>query len=296
MTVQVWKFQVGPLKQEKGLRLDQLVSMHTGLSKRKVRAIIKIGGVQINRKRIKVAGKIVTDESEISVAYNNTLGTPANYNIPILFEDDWLLIVDKPADIASQGTRASDQHDLIAMLRRQHPNQKLALQHRLDQGTSGILIVAKHPLAYLNNQFQSQEIKKTYLARITKPINTCSVNLPIGLVHGTLPTVRGCSGNLLDPKPAITDFCNAKPSDIAELVPGYWVEAKPHTGRTHQIRIHLASLDRPILGDTFYNGEKSDRLWLHSWKLALQHPVTGEQLSLTAPPNRFFINNNDSKK
>jgi 23S rRNA pseudouridine1911/1915/1917 synthase len=66
------------------------------------------------------------------------------------------------------------------------------------------------------------------------------------------------------------------------------VVAEPSTGRTHQIRVHLAHLGCPVLGDTFYHGEPSDQLWLHAWKLVLEHPVTGARLELTAPPARFL--------
>jgi RluA family pseudouridine synthase len=287
MAIQTWKFKITS-EQGQDLRLDQLVSLHTGLSRRKTRAIIKIGGIQVNQKRIKVAGKIITNNSEVLVTYDSTLGIPTDPDIPILFEDDWLLIVNKPAGIASQGTRASDQHDLMAILCRKYRNQNLTLQHRLDQGTSGILAIAKHPLAYLYNQFQSQNIRKTYLARITKPIDSCSVNLPIGRIRNTLPTMYGCSGDLIDPKTAITNFIPATPNETADLTAGYWVKIEPANGRTHQIRVHLAYLERSILGDVFYGGEKSNQLWLHAWQLSLKHPVTGEQVSLTATPTRFF--------
>ena len=294
MTIQTWKFKVNALEQEKGLRLDQLISIHTGLSRRKARTIIKIGGAQINQKRVKIASKLIADGSEVSVTHDATLGTPSDCNIPILFEDDWLLVVDKPAGMPSQGTRASDKHDLLAVLGRQRPDQKLTLQHRLDQGTSGILIIAKHPLAYLDDQFQSQAINKTYLARVAKPVVACTIDLAIGRVRGAVPTCYGCSGDLLDPKVAITKITNATIDDTKELITGCWVKIEPHTGRTHQIRVHLAHLDSPVLGDIFYGGEKSNQLWLHAWKIAFKHPVTGEELLLTAPPKRFFSSNDAS--
>jgi len=74
---------------------------------------------------------------------------------------------------------------------------------------------------------------------------------------------------------------------LTTLEAGHWTLARPRTGRTHQIRVHLASLDRPILGDRLYGGADSDRLWLHAWRLSLTHPVTGAPLELEAPPLRF---------
>ena len=273
---------------EESLRLDQLISLRTGLSRRKARAVLQMGGVQVARKRVRVAGKTLAAGSEVLVAHDDTLGAPANVQVPVVFEDDWLLVVDKPAGMASQGTQASDQHDLTALLQRQRPGQVLALQHRLDQGTSGILVIAKHASAHLGSQFQARTIAKTYLARVSQPLEAAAVDLPIGRVRGGQPARYGCSGDLEEPRPARTEFRPALPEETAGFLPGFWVVAEPHTGRTHQIRVHLAHLGHPVLGDTFYHGEPSDQLWLHAWKLELEHPVTGARLALTAPPARFM--------
>jgi 23S rRNA pseudouridine1911/1915/1917 synthase len=286
MTTRIWKFNVEA--SEESLRLDQLISLRTGLSRRKARAVLQMGGVQVARKRVRVAGRTLAADSEVLVAYDDTLGTPSDAAIPVLFEDEWLLVVDKPAGMASQGTQASDQHDLTALLQRQRPGQLLALQHRLDQGTSGILVLAKHASAHLGTQFQARTINKTYLARVSRPQEAVALDLPIGRVRGSQPARYGCSGELEEPRPARTDFRPASADEARGLLPGFWVVAEPHTGRTHQIRVHLAHLGNPVLGDGFYHGEASDQLWLHAWKLELDHPVTGARLALTAPPARFM--------
>jgi 23S rRNA pseudouridine1911/1915/1917 synthase len=286
MTTRIWKFIVAP--REESLRLDQLISLRTGLSRRKARAVLQMGGVQVARKRVRVAGRTLKAGSEVVVAHDDTLGAPPDRQVPVLFEDDWLLVVDKPAGMASQGTQASDQHDLTALLQRQRPGQVLALQHRLDQGTSGILVIAKHASAHLGSQFQARTIAKTYLARVARPLEAVSVDLPIGRLRGSQPARYGCSGDLEDPRPARTDFRPASAEESQGLLPGFWVVAEPHTGRTHQIRVHLAHLGLPVLGDGYYQGESSDQLWLHAWKLELEHPVTGARLALTAPPTRFM--------
>jgi 23S rRNA pseudouridine1911/1915/1917 synthase len=285
MTTRIWKFNVDPA--EESLRLDQLISVRTGLSRRKARAVLQMGGVQVARKRVRVASRTLAAGSEVLVAHDDALGTPPNLQVPVLFEDDWLLVVDKPAGMASQGTQASDQHDLTALLQRQRPGQVLALQHRLDQGTSGILVIAKHASAHLGSQFQARTIAKTYLARISGPLEPVAVDLAIGRVRGSQPARYGCSGELEEPRPARTEFRPASAEEARGLCPGFWVVAEPHTGRTHQIRVHLAHLGRPVLGDTYYHGEASDQLWLHAWRLELEHPVTGARLALVAPPARF---------
>ena len=286
MTTRIWKFIVA--LPEETLRLDQLISLRTGLSRRKARAVLQMGGVQVARKRVRVAGRTLKAGSEVVVAHDDTLGVPPDQAVPVLFEDEWLLVVDKPAGMASQGTQASDQHDLTALLQRQRPGQVLALQHRLDQGTSGILVIAKHASAHLGSQFQARTIAKTYLARVSRPLEPVSVDLPIGRLRGSQPARYGCSGDLEDPRPARTDFRPASAGESQGLLPGFWVVAEPHTGRTHQIRVHLAHLGLPVLGDSYYQGESSDQLWLHAWKLELEHPVTGARLALTAPPTRFM--------
>ena len=286
MTTRIWKFNVEPA--EESLRLDQLISLRTGLSRRKARAVLQMGGVQVARKRVRVASRTLAAGSEVLVAHDDALGMPADVQVPVLFEDDWLLVVDKPAGMASQGTQASDRHDLTALLQRQRPGQVLALQHRLDQGTSGILVIAKHAAAHLGSQFQARTLTKTYLARVSRPLEPVAVELPIGRIRGSQPARYGCTGDLEDPRPARTEFRPAVPGETEGLLPGIWVVAEPHTGRTHQIRVHLAHLGNPVLGDTYYQGGPSDQLWLHAWKLELEHPVTGARLALTAPPARFL--------
>jgi 23S rRNA pseudouridine1911/1915/1917 synthase len=113
------------------------------------------------------------------------------------------------------------------------------------------------------------------------------VEAPIGRLRGADPGRFGCEGDLMDPKSARTDFRPATPGETEGLVPGHYLVARIHTGRTHQIRVHLAHLGRPVLGDALYGGAPSDRLWLHAWRLGLKHPVTGEALRLEAPPARF---------
>jgi len=285
MATQTWKFTVDPAEQ--GMRLDQLISARTGLSRRKAREVLQLGGVQVHRKRIRVASKLIQPGEEVSVSVDDGLGIPRELDVPVLFEDAFLLVVDKPAGMASQGTQASDRHDLTALLNRQRPGAFLALQHRLDQGTSGILVIAKDPSAHLGTQFQERTIEKTYLARVSRPIEPVTVDLPIGRIRGSRPARYGCTGDLIDPRPSRTEFRPATPEEMGGLLPGFWVVATPHTGRTHQIRVHLSHLGAPILGDNLYHGEPSDHLWLHAWKLSIEHPITGRRMDLVAPPHRF---------
>jgi len=287
MTLKKWTFTVAP--EDADLRLDQLLAKRTELSRRAAREALKLGGVQVDRKRVKVAGKLLKPGTEVRVAFDPDLPPVPDTPISIVFEDAWLLAVDKPAGLATQGTWATDRHDLLALLRTQRPDLKPFLHHRLDQGTSGLLVLAKDPKANkgLATAFAGRDLEKLYLARITAPLEACTIEAPIGRVRGADPGRFGCSGDLIDPKSARTDFRPATAEETLGLVPGYWIVARIHTGRTHQIRVHLNHLGRPILGDALYRGSPSDRLWLHAWRLGLKHPVTGEDLRLEAPPSRF---------
>ncbi len=295
MALKKWTFTVDPEDAE--LRLDQLIAKRTDLSRRSAREALKLGGVQVDRKRVKVAGKLVKPGMEIRVAFDADLPPVPTTTIPIVFEDTWIVAVDKPAGIATQGTWATDRHDLLALLKTQRPDLKTFLHHRLDQGTSGLLVLAKDPKANkgLAVAFADRDLVKLYLARISEPLEACTVDAPIGRLRGADPgrfsTIDARSGSaggdLIDPKFARTDFRPATAEESAGLVPGHWIVARIHTGRTHQIRVHLVHLGRPILGDSLYGGAPSDRIWLHAWRLGLKHPVTGEDLLLEAPPTRF---------
>ena len=285
--LQRWTFTVDA--SEAGLRLDQLIAARTELSRRQAREALKLGGVQVARKRVRVAGKLVAPGAEVRVAFDPDLPPPPSMDIPIVFEDAHLLAVDKPAGIPTQGTWATDQHDLLALLRKQRPDLKLFLHHRLDLGTSGLLVFAKDAAANpsLTRQFTEGGVRKSYLARISEALEPCTVDRPVGRVRHADPGRFGCEGDLMDPRAALTGFETVPADVLATLEPGHWILARPRTGRTHQIRVHLASVGRPILGDRLYHGADSDRLWLHAWRLSLTHPVTGAPLELEAPPLRF---------
>ncbi|MBK8791126.1 MAG: hypothetical protein IPO28_13490 [Holophagaceae bacterium] len=137
--------------------------------------------------------------------------------------------------------------------------------------------------------FAGRDLEKLYLARISAPLAACTVDAPIGRIRGADPGRYGTTGNLIEPKSARTDFRPATQEETAGLVPFHWIVARIHTGRTHQIRVHLVHLGHAIVGDALYGGAASDRLWLHAWRLGLKHPVTGDDLKLEAPPSRFRL-------
>ena len=277
---QSWCFTVDPC--ESGHRLDQLIPARTGLSRHKVREILHLGGVQINRRRVRVAGRMPRIGAEIRVALDESIGDVPDFKPDILFEDDWMLAVNKPSGIPTQGTQASDRHDVFAVIQNNYPNQKLHLTHRLDTGTSGVLLLAKGTKMAdeICSLFRNRLIKKTYLASIQNQLEPCLLEVPIGRIPNSSPARYGCKGNLIDPKPSATNFFLIDSNEISRE--GLWVVAEPLTGRTHQVRAHLAHLGNPVIGDVFYGGVPSDRIWLHAWKLEFIHPADKNMIKIQA--------------
>lgn len=216
--------------------------------------------------------------------------------LPIIYEDEFLRVVDKPAGLLSvPGRRYHLQDSVLSRLRYQLPNHSfLQLVHRLDQATSGLVVVATSAEAHagLSQQFAQRQVRKTYEAVLSRPIDKA-----FGVLD--LPLWRD-----LENRPRqLVDFQRGKPSrtEYRRLTSGDnpRVEMVPHTGRTHQLRVHTASskgLNSPILGDVLYGLVQQDstkpdltekflntqlrRLHLHATMLECVHPITGKALCL----------------
>ena len=206
--------------------------------------------------------------------------------LPVVYEDEWLVVVDKPSGLLSVPGRIG-QYSVETMMQQRYPDCVVA--HRLDMGTSGLLIVAKSQEVYrtLQEQFVKHQVKKKYLAVLERPntLNTQSTqNTPI-LSQGRIslplrPDPMNRPRQLVDlehGKRAVTDY-----EFLSERVVALW----PQTGRTHQLRIHCAhpdGLGRPIVGDELYGTRRKDqRLMLHAAELWFRHPVTGQEMHLSA--------------
>jgi 23S rRNA pseudouridine955/2504/2580 synthase len=228
-------------------------------------------------------------------------------DFPILFEDEYLIAIDKPAGVAVHGG-SGVSFGVIEQLRQARPALKfLELVHRLDRETSGILLVAKRrsALKHLQDQFRERETGKTYLALATGqwPANKKVIDVPL---HKYLQAdgerrVRVVGKDDADGMRSITLVKVARrlshPGRDFSLL-----EVTIKTGRTHQIRVHLASQGHPIAGDDKYGDfdlnkalqkQGLKRMFLHAWRLQFQHPASGERLELLAqlPPElQDFVN------
>jgi 23S rRNA pseudouridine955/2504/2580 synthase len=205
----------------------------------------------------------------------------------VLYEDEHLLVLNKPSGLGTQGGTKTFQHiDRLLMAFAKDEDDKPKLVHRLDKETSGVLLVAKNRAmaATLGNMFKHREISKTYVALTVDVPRTRedTINLPLFRTPERVMVDREQG------KPAITHYRVLSFAD-REVA---FVALRPETGRMHQLRAHLAHIHSPILGDTKYGGlvdhgrlavASASRLWLHALALHFTHPVTHKSMSIYAP-------------
>ena len=298
-----------------------------GVPKTHIYRIIRSGEVRLNKGRtsadsrlvagdlvrlppLRVSGRVA--EKAQLMAERVASAAPAR-DFPILFEDDYLLAIDKPAGVAVHGG-SGVSFGVIEQLRMARPQAKfLELVHRLDRDTSGILLVAKKrsALTHLQDQFRQRQTSKIYLALVAGcwPAHKKVLDKPL---HKYLLENKDASAGERRVKVVSRDDPNAKPAltlvKVAKRVAqptamadgrdgGFTLlEVTLKTGRTHQIRVHLASEGFPIAGDDKYGDFELNkallrpphspplkRMFLHAWRLEVNHPASAERLALTAP-------------
>jgi 23S rRNA pseudouridine955/2504/2580 synthase len=272
-----------------------------GAPKTLIYRIIRSGEVRLNKGRASADTRIHADDLirippvRLSAPKSEGGAAPAR-EFPVLFEDDALLAIDKPAGVAVHGG-SGVSFGVIEQLRQARPTARmLELVHRLDRETSGVLLVAKKrsALKHVQDQFRDRETGKTYLALVQGqwPSNRKVIDMPLekyllskGEAEGER-RVRVVSKDDPNGMRAITLVKVAKWVGSCSLL-----EVTIKTGRTHQIRVHLASLGHPILGDDKYGDFEANRkfqklglkrMFLHAWRLQLRHPASGENLRLVS--------------
>ncbi|PIT79035.1 ribosomal large subunit pseudouridine synthase C [Limnohabitans sp. B9-3] len=288
-----------------GQRLDNFLMRHLkGVPKTHVYRIIRSGEVRVNKgrasadQRVEAGDLVRLPPVRISAQVQAKADAPAPAReFPVLMEDEAMMAIDKPAGVAVHGG-SGVSFGVIEQLRRARPaSTNLELVHRLDRETSGVLLVAKKrsALKHLQDQFRDRETGKTYMALVLGlwPSNKKVIDLP--LMKYTVDTGVGEGERRV--KVVGKDDPNGMRSitlvRVARTIgPFTLLEVTIKTGRTHQIRVHLASQGHPIAGDDKYGEfEKNKqlqkmglkRMFLHAWQLKFQHPQTGRLVSLQAP-------------
>jgi 23S rRNA pseudouridine1911/1915/1917 synthase len=271
-----------------GKRLDQVLAARVpDLSRRKARLLIEIGGVFVDRSRVKVAGRLVRTGQMIEATMGGALaratsdvGSEARArdeaSLPafqVVFEDDDIVVVDKPAGLLTAPTPESDRNNLLSILaRRGRPEgtgaRPIFIVHRLDLDTSGVLVLAKTPLANKNlaERFRVHDVRREYLS----------------VVLGELPEACSRIEAPIRGKRAVTNVAIEERLGAGATL----IRCRLETGRTHQIRLHLAGISHPVLGDTEH-GRRTlfdpPRMALHATVLGFAHPRSGEPIELSSP-------------
>jgi len=245
-----------------------------------------VGGV------VTVAGRIVRDPGMVprrgpSVFIRHfdwlPVAEPALI-LRVLHEDDAVIAVDKPAGLPTHGNKDADRPSLTGLVER-HAGRPVFVHHRLDAGTSGVVLFAKmaEANASLARSFAEREVEKTYVALVARP----PIDWPREMTIDT-PILVSNNGSVRIDRAGIP--AETRLRILERRADSLLLEAKPVTGRKHQIRVHLASVGAPVIGDSRYGGPpaKSRRLMLHAERIELDHPVTGKRLVVSSPrPDEF---------
>lgn len=297
-------FDVAP--HEHGIRLDIFLSRRMKRMSRSLAArLVKEGRVRREPEGVVKASARVFAGDRVIIQRRplNELPTE-DVVIPIVYEDPRLLGVNKPGNLVVHPTASHYHRTLIRILRSRLDNEALDLGHRIDKETSGVVIITKDfgAASHIHRQFADRKVRKSYLAIVsgTPEKVQWTVRAPLRLAD-TISNVVMEVTEESDPRaqPALTEVRVLAVGTNAALV-----EARPRTGRQHQIRVHLNYLGHPIVGDKLYLGGEAffieaitpefpiettiatvghERQALHAWKAGITHPDSGAYLELTAP-------------
>jgi 23S rRNA pseudouridine955/2504/2580 synthase len=287
-----------------GQRLDNyLMRCLKGVPKTHVYRVIRSGEVRVNKGRAAADTRVRCGDDvrvpPVRVAERSSAAAVPAREFKVLFEDDWLLAIDKPAGVAVHGG-SGVSYGVIEQLRRARPEARfLELVHRLDRETSGVLLLAKKrsALTALQDQFRARDTGKTYAALVRGewPASLKVIDVPL---HKYLKAdgerrVRTSTADDAQAKRSITLV------KVVQRLAGFTLlDVSIKTGRTHQIRVHLAHSGHPIVGDDKYgdfefnkslargtppSGQRYDGMFLHARRLAFDHPASGQRIELEAP-------------
>jgi len=278
-----------------GQRLDvYLTERLEGLTRSRIRKLIDEGKVTVNAASQRASHRLrVNDlvEAEIGDEPSPAL-RPQDVPLTVLYSDDLIVVIDKPCGLVVHPGAGNREKTLAGAILYRFPEisgfgpaERPGIVHRLDKETSGVMVIARSPGAYasLQKQFKNRDVKKVYLGLAWgKMPAEGRIDWPIGrhIKHGQRMSIR-----TRKPRPAETFY------KVREQFKGMTLlEIRPVTGRTHQIRVHMAAAGHPLAGDSRYGRRKKDpkflRLFLHANRLSFIHPGTGERVEFRSelPP------------
>lgn len=279
--------KLGWVVEQSGARLDAYVTVRLpGVSRSAVQGLIAAGHVLVNLTPTKAGHRLeVGDEIELVLPEQDDILQAEDIPLDIVYEDDELIVVNKPAGMVVHPGAGHSRGTLVNALLSQNPDlpdqdgDRPGIVHRLDRDTSGLIAIAKtdHAVEHLQAQFKERRVAKVYLALVEGRLQPSKglVDAPIGRD----PRQRQRMSVVSDGRPARTAY------EVREYLGDCtYLEVRPETGRTHQIRVHLAAIGYPVYGDPIYGRKRpGDRLFLHAWQLTLDLPSSGERRTFTAP-------------
>ena len=283
---------------DKGKRLDIYIAENFNeLSRTMIKKLIESNNILVNDKSEKVSYKVQANDN-ISIDIPEAKETKLKaQEIPldIVYEDSDIIVINKPKGMVVHPANGNPDGTLVNAILSICKNSlsgiggelRPGIVHRLDKDTSGLIIVAKNDKAHINmsEQIKERNVKKTYIALVrgNVPEEEATINMPIGRSTKDRKKMAVTKNG----KQAITHFKVLKRYSKYTLL-----EIKIETGRTHQIRVHMAEIGYPVVGDAVYSNGKNEfgieGQMLHAYKLEFMHPITNKHMELTAPLPQYF--------
>lgn len=290
---------------EEPIRLDKFLSENTDYSRSKIASMIEEGLVEVDGKKEKASYKLKGNElillPEVFEEKTDIIGE--DIPLDILYEDDYLLVVNKPSGMVVHPGNGNDKHTLVNALvyhtnalSKENGNERPGIVHRIDKDTSGVLLIAKNDLVHniLAEGFKNKTIKRTYIALLKGefPNESATIDAPIGRDKNNRLKNTVTKENS---KEAVTHL------RVLKRYRGYTLaELKLETGRTHQIRVHMKYIGYPVYNDPVYTADKTSEFgqFLHAKSLQFEHPISKEMMYFESSlPSEFedFISKLEEK-
>ena len=276
-----------------GERVDKAVALLSGLPRSQVNQLVDAGAVRLDgrpvasRSRRLVAGEVL--DVDVPAPVDRSPAADPSVEVPVVFEDDHLLVVDKPAGMVVHPGAGHQGGTMVPGLLARHPElagvgddpSRPGVVHRLDAGSSGLLVLARTEAAFrsLVAQLAARGVERRYRALVHG-----RVAAPAGVIDGPIgrdPREPTRQAVVAGGKEARTRYEVLDRTEATSLL-----ACRLETGRTHQIRVHLGGIGHPLVGDVLYGGRAElglDRPYLHACQLAFSHPATGERVAFESP-------------
>ena len=279
------------------MRLDHRVAAEHALSRRKARDYVETGRVDVDGTTCREPGREIGESAGVTLDVNRPAVGNVRTKLAVLHEDPHLIVVDKPAGLLTLPTEAREKDTLLGRVNAylQHRYRKrpyVGVVHRLDKETSGAVVFARsrETLRALQELFRRHDVEREYVAIVEGRVEKDSGTIGLDLVRDAGDRRRGTARGGKTGLRAVTHYRMLQPMANATLL-----ALRLETGRTHQIRVHLAAIGHPVVGDTVYRPKRQPgpalearRQMLHARTLGLRHPQTGERMLVSSEPPADF--------